>query len=170
VSTALLSLQDRLLQLRPIRQLDLLGADRDEHDAAGLVGAVDPLVVSAALDDVLAGAHRLLLAVVEPDDDLAGQDDGVVEAQRPVHRHREVAGDVSDAEYNAAGRAPRQRRRVLPHRLLVADRHRPAHVEHGERRDRGPEGLEQRHLAVRPEDRRPVYCVRRHDHPRVRVC
>ncbi len=132
MSAALSSLQDRLLQLRPIRQLDLLGADHDEHDAAGLIGAVDPLVVSAALDDVLAGAQRLLLTVVEPDDDLAGQDDSVVEAQRPVHWHREVAGDVGDAEYDAAGRAPRQRCRVLPRRLLVVDRYRPAHVEHGE--------------------------------------
>lgn len=126
-------LQYRLLQLRPISQLNLLGADRDERDPAGLVGAVDPLVICAALDNVLARAHRLLVAVVEPEDDLACQDDGVVDAQRPVHRHREVAGDVTEAEDDTAGRAPRQHLRVLPRRLLVVHRHRPAPVEHGER-------------------------------------
>ena len=126
-------------------------------------------MVGATLDDILARAYRLLVTVIEPKDDLACQDDCVVDAQRPVHRHREVASDVGDAEDDAVGRAPRQHLRVLPHRLLVVHRHRPAPVEHGERRACGPEGQEQRNLSVHVEDRRPVCCVCRHDHPRVRV-
>jgi hypothetical protein len=160
-------LQDRLLQLRPISQLNLLRPDRNEHGPASLVGAVDPLMVDASLDNVLTSAHRLLVAVVEPEDDLARQDDGVVHAQRPVHRHREVARDIGDAEDNATRRAPWQHPRVLPRRLLVVHRHRPTPVEHGERRACGPEGPEQRDLFVRAEDRLPVCCVRRHDYSRV---
>lgn len=87
-------------------------------------------MISAALDNVLARPYCLLFVIVEPDDNLASQDDGVVEAQCPVHWHREVARDVSDAKYNAAGGAPWDCRLVVPHRLLVVDRHRPAHVKH----------------------------------------
>ena len=62
----------RRLQHRAILQLDPLARHHDEKHPAWLVSAVLPIVIDALLHDKLSGANRLLLAAIQPQDNLAG--------------------------------------------------------------------------------------------------
>jgi len=90
-------------------------------------------MINPALDNELPRPHRPLVAVVKPQHDLAAQDNSVVHAQRPMHRHREVARNIGNTKDDAAGGAPRDRLRELSYYLLVVHWHCSASVEYGER-------------------------------------
>jgi hypothetical protein len=157
-----LLLKNRLLQHGAIAQHNLLTRNHHDDDATDVGRPIDPLVIGAAADEEVARPHRLLLAAVQAQHDLARDDGDVVQAQRPVHGRAPAGRDVGGAEQDAAGWAAGQRLREVGRQRRVGHGHREARVEPRERAAVRPERREGRHRPVRSKDRRTVVGVARH--------